>query len=336
MHFKNFIQNKKFLPLSILCVMFLGAPASVFSAEHLLSPEIIDVVVQPRDILTEKIVLENKSPARITLYPSVNNVTPGTEGGIQEFVSPSMSDRTVSLANWIELNRGGVELNPGESREVELTIRVHQDAKPGTYHAMIAYAPGRTNEEAFALIRARAVPVTLINARIEEKKNEWLKLSQFSIKKFLLSPVEDSISYTVENTGDAELVPGGDIIFYNQRGEEKASMQLNDLRRSIKPGASEVFKMKVPESGLFGKHKAFLTVRYGSGQAAVYDTTYFYVLPWKKLAVAFAVFFIVILSLVLWLHRKYSKDTSDDGDYVPFVVRNTESIPHHRDVVMKK
>jgi hypothetical protein len=327
--------SRSILQLALALFFFCSAPVAS-AASYTLAPLLIDREAMARDILNETIVLENRSGAKVTLFPSVNDVTVGLQGGVEEFIPPSMSDKTGSLATWIEVPRAGLELEAGERREIPLTIRVVPNAEPGTYHAMIAYAPGRTQDEALALIKAGAAPTTLINLTIGDDTDEAMRLSRFSVDKFVIKPSADALSFELINSGDTELKPTGDVIIYDQRGVEQRSFSINEDGAFIPPGGQRGFTHEVPIEGLFGKYKAFLSVRYGENQAAIYDTVYFYVFPWHKLLIAFGIFLAAAVGLALYLHNRLSGGVEEEGDEVPLLVRETGSGAHERDVVIRK
>lgn len=331
----------------LFVAVILGVPGVAQGAVHTLAPAIIDAEIQPRDIVDEKLVLVNTSDYKIKLFPIINDVTAGEDGGVQQFVSPSMADRTRSLASWLEVARGGEELAPHEKREVILTIRVGPQAKPGEYHAMIAYAPGSTIDDAQRLVDAHAVPITFINATLADKKVDSVNLSRFYVKQFVIQEHVGDMTYRVDNTGDTELIPTGDVVIYNQRGEEVASIPVNPEKRSVQAGDSTTFTASVPVSKLLGKYKAYLTLHYGAQQAAVNDTVYFFAVPWKKVLIAFVIFIVLALTLALVVHHRYRK-RDDDASYeefyatdpdeavaLPLTLRDNLSTAHHRDVVMK-
>lgn len=323
--------------LLTLCALLLCSAHTVHAAPYSLAPLLIDKEALPRDILNEMLVVENRTDTKVTLYPSVNDVAVGLEGGVLEFLPPSMSDRSASLSSWIELPRSGLELSAGERREIPLVIRVNPAALPGQYHAMIAYASGRTADEAMAAIQSGDAPTTLINLTISDDSNELLRIARFSIDKFVLKPSPDALSFELENSGDTDVKPSGDIIIYDQRGIERGSIAVNSEGASIPSGERRAFSYGVPFDGLFGKYKASLSVRYGETGSVINDIAYFFVFPWQKLAFTFGSFVVLALALALYMHRRYGgATTDDDGDEVAFVVRDSVSDAHERDVVMRR
>jgi hypothetical protein len=172
---------------------------------------------------------------------------------------------------------------------------------------------------------------------IADTAPEILSLSRFTVKRFVTAFNPSDIAYQFANQGDTVLAPKGDIILYNQRGEEVASIAVNPDGRTVPPGEQTVFNAGVPTDGLLGKYKAYLNVRYGENQAAVYDTVYFYVLPWKKLLIGLGVFLALCVLVALYMHRRYAHTEDDEeADEVYIETRPVTARMHDRDIVMKR
>lgn len=321
---------------TLVMLLMCGAPLSVHA--YTVAPLIIDKTVEPRAIETTDIVVTNATGAILQLFPAVNNVTVGTTGGVEAFVDAAMSDRTTSLASWIELSRKPLELKPGEAATTTLTIRVNPDAAPGTYHALVSFPDGRNRDEAEALIPKGGVPGTIVSITIAKNSREELGLSGFRVERFVLSPNNKAASYTVENTGDTDIFPTGDILIFNHRGVEMANIPVNPSGMAVKAGETIVFTETIPTAGLVGKYKAYLSLQYGSDKRAqIQDTAFFYAVPWKKLIVLFLGLLCVAIAISLVVHRRYRYDDFDDdgSDYVPLHVRDGVSNALHHDIDMK-
>lgn len=324
----------KSMILITLLILSLIAPLAVrANPAHTVSPLVIDAEVEARDIITKTITITNTGTQPITLYPSVNNISIDEGGTIQEFMPQVMSDRTRSLASWIEISRAGIDLPIGATHTVEVTIRMHPSPVPGVYHAFIGFGHGENRDEAEARVAAGQAPGTVITVTIEEKRREVLKLARFLIDRLITQPDNQAASYTIKNPGDTPLTPGGDILIYDGTGSEVAALKINAEGASIAPGEEKVFQATVPTEGLFGKYKAFMSVEYGSGQlASLQDTAFFYVLPLKAMLTVFGVLLIVFIGMALYLHRKYVDDTVDDADQLSFHIRPVYSDPLHHDI----
>lgn len=332
---------KPFLFLSSLALLcspfFFSVPATAMAA-YSVSPLVVNVEAKQRDVIRKKIILTNEGPAPITVYPSVNNISLTDGGTVEKFLSPAVSDRSTSLASWIEINRSGKHLMPGEAHEYELTLRINPTAKAGTYNAIIGFGSGRNDQIAKAQVAANNAPRVIVTVTIVEEKNELLKLSRFIVDKFITSGENQAAVYTIKNPGDESLVPEGEIIFYNSRGEEVGSVPVNTEGATIDPGSEKQFNATVPSEGLFGKYKAFLSVEYGNAQlASVQDTAYFYVFPFMKVLLIFGAVVLVVVVGSFFLHKRYFGDVEEEeSEQLSFHIRDSLSGECEHDINLKK
>lgn len=319
--------------------VWILCPGAVLAAGYSVLPRVIDVAASPRDILEQKVVIKNDQPFPVTIFTFVNNVTVGLDGGVQDFVPPSMSDRTNSLSSWIEIVRAGFDIPAQGSKELPLTIRVDPHAQPGIYHAIISFGFGGNDGQASAQVSAGTAPSLLLTVTLAKPSNDSLKLQGYTVRKFVSKSAPDNLSYTLTNIGDTELRPSGDVLLYNQKGIEVGALVVNPEGKTIAPNDSATFSLSIPTEGLMGKYKAFITVRYGSNGASIYDTIFFYAAPLKKIIIAFGIFVVVGLMLALWVHHRYagrSEGADDEFDDVPLERRSNSSGAHVRDIVIKK
>jgi hypothetical protein len=317
--------------------VFLWVPSTARAdVAYTVSPLVITETFEAREIVTRTISFENTGNQPLTLYPSVNNISLKEGGTIEEFLPPSMSDRTQSLAAWIEISRSGINIPIGGKKSVEVTFRIAPNPAPGTYHALIGFGNGRNQDEAIAHVKAGRAPGTIVTVTIEEKKSTLLKLSGFIVDRFVTKPENQAALYTFKNSGDTVVTPQGEILFYDGKGAEVGAVRINEEGTPIPPGEEKVFGATVPTSGLFGKYKAYLSVSYGDTQkATVNDTAFFYIIPLKSVLIAFGLLAVLIAFFAWYFHRKYLDEDLDDSTRLHLHVRDSVSEPKIHDVVMK-
>ena len=136
------------------------------------------------------------------------------------------------------------------------------------------------------------------------------------------------------------VVPKGEIIFYNGRGEEVGAVPVNKETQSLAPNESKTFEVPAPVDGYLGKYKAFLSVDYGTVQvASVYDTAFFYVIPWQQLLIMFLVVMIVAVILSVLIHRRFAVKSEGDDEHgafhLPFHVFEGKSSDADHDINLK-
>ena len=288
---------------------------SVFAAEDLFSvkPLIVDEKVKQRDILKKTVTLTNNTEKKISIYASVHNIDPET--GDYVFADNTVADRATSLAHWIEITRGVIDLEPGEVRQIPYLIQVNYNAAPGVYHAVISFAPGTNRSDAES--KLPRVPNLTINIDVDDNANERLQLGTFKPEKTFFSGNTASFSYLLENIGNRAVSPKGEIRIFNRKGEEVATLNANQEGASLLPDAVSKLDSEWESEGRFGRYKALLELEYGERQrGVVYDTVFFWIIPWKKILSIFLTLSVVLVVLSYILYGRY----------------NSKRVPVHSDI----
>jgi hypothetical protein len=328
-----------FLFTAALWFIFMAAPHAMAAPQYTATPLVIDESLLPRDIANREITLINTGSEPVTVYPTINNIVVTEGGGIQEFLPPSESDRTMSVSSWVEMSRAGIDLMAGETRTVSLIFRIPGTAIPGEYHAFIGFGYGRNRDEANMQVQNGRAPGTVLNITIEDTTRSFLKIVGFVVDRFVLRADNQAAVYTFQNPGDEPLTPTGEIIIYDSTGKEVYTMPVNAEGVTVPPGGEHVFATQVPLKGLFGKYKAFLSVEYGGAQrGSVQDIGFFYAVPLKMLLYIGSMLLVAVAALAWYTHRRYLDDDIDagDSDRLRVHVRETKSEPVHHDLHIPK
>jgi hypothetical protein len=260
----------------------LGNPNA--STKFSITPVVSNEKAKPRDIIKKELLVTNNKNERVNVYISVENIDP--TAGAQEFKSPGVSDLATSLANWIEITRGVIDLSPGESRKIPYLIHVNLAAKPGSYFARIVFTEGPRRVDAEAKPPEDGTSL-MLNVEVLDDAKERLQLGNFTADDSVVTGENVSFSYLLENVGNRQLEPRGTIRIFNRKGEEVGSIPLNAGGEEITPDNKKQLAAVWNAEGRFGKYKAFLDLEYGENQlASVQDTVYFWVFPWKEVMLA--------------------------------------------------
>lgn len=268
------------------------------------SPVVIDEKAHARDILKETITLTNDTGSKLKVYATVNNID--AETGKQVFESISGAALADSLANWIEVSRGVMLLDPGQSIDVPVTINVNLNAKPGEYHASIGFGTGSTRKEAEEHLAALGESVA-VNLEVVEDIKEHLQLGAFTGNKVFFSGPDVSFAYSLENTGNKDLMPTGEVRIYDRRGHEVGSVPANAENTMIKPSETGQLASVWDAGTRFGRYKAFLDLSYGDQSGTVNDTIFFWIIPWKIIAAVFVICILAIGGGTYVLYSRYEE-----------------------------
>lgn len=301
-------------------------------------PLVIDKTVGPRDIFTEIITLTNDQSYLLTVYPTINEVEADSSGGIKDLVSPVQDDRARSITSWVTLRQAGVDIKPGETIEIPISVSVNPKAAIGEYHAFIGFAGGRNRPEAETKVKNGIAPGVLLRLEIPDKTVERVAVDGFIVDRFVFSSADNTVTYTIKNPGDKSVVPSGEIIFYNTRGSEVGSTIVNPEKLVLEPKSALSFITTAPTSGVMGKYKAYLSVDYGSSQlASVYDTAFFYYVPWKQLWALLGGLALFSLILFLYLYRRLRAPAAFfDHAVLPFHIYSGKSDDIEHDINLKQ
>lgn len=324
----------KYFILLLLCTF--GYP--VLAADYSVSPLLIENTVEPRDMSEETVKITNTSNRKLRIFPTVNQITLGEGGEIKTFVPPSMSDNTTSITSWISVTRGRVEINPGETIKIPVTITVNPNAVAGEYHAFIGFAEGSDRDEAEVQVKNGRALGVIVRLSLVEKRSEYLRLNRFVIDRFVTNHAEATVSYELENVGGLPITPTGEIIFYDSRGVEIAAMNVNEDKKSIQANNTEKFSQTLPDVGTIGRRKALLNIEYGTSlRANLYDTTYFNVVPLLPLLIAFGLLLLLSVLLVLYYHKRTQRSPDIEHEDVSVYVRQgTSNREYDHDINLKK
>ncbi|NTW22408.1 hypothetical protein HGA34_02560 [Candidatus Falkowbacteria bacterium] len=263
------------------------------------TPSIVDERAEAKEIIEKTVKLKNNTAAKVELYPTVNDVK--QDEGRQEFVDPSKLDRATSLARWIEIRRGVVELGPNQEVEVPLKITVNMNAQPGKYFAAITFPNGSNRAAAEQLANQ---PQMMISIEVTEHVVEKAENFAFSTEKQVNLNNQVKFLIGLKNIGNKDIYPKGSIIIYDRREREVESIDVNYNQQLVKPGENPQFEPVWSAGKRMGKFKAKLEVEYGkSGDRNIQDTIYFWIMPWWLLAMICLLFLLLVTSVWLFYSR---------------------------------
>lgn len=287
----------------VSCILVIPQQAAAAADDVTVTPAVIDREGIKRDVFSEELTVTNTGNSRLHLYPTVRNLT--ADGGIEAFAEPNTpaADKTISLANWIELGRGQIVVDPGESRSIPVTIRVNLRAKPGVYHAVIAFPSGRNR--ALAEQKLTETGQSVITVAVNDDIREALSLLQFEGTYALTADDPVTLTYEVENGGNAPVQPRGEIILYDRQGKKLDTIPANPDGLTIPAGGSVSLASVWEGARRTGRFKAYLSLEYGEAQLQrVNDTAFFWVIPLPLLAGLFAALLLGSLGFVMYMHRR--------------------------------
>jgi hypothetical protein len=215
------------------------------------------------------------------------------------------TDPKIDLARWATLDRKRLTLKPNSTVDITLTIRPPRNASPGDHPGGIVIEPARGT-----FVRRGAVGLTVLQAvgariyaRVAGPLHPALAISALSMRRthnlgaLLGGRVDETISYTVKNSGNIRLTPLADLKVAPLFGSAVAVP-----RRTLPellPGSAITVTQVVKGVRPYGRMRAELSVQARRG-ASVHAATNQLVIPWIIVALVVA----LLVGLIITLRRR--------------------------------
>jgi hypothetical protein len=138
---------------------------------------------------------------------------------------------------------------------------------------------------------------TLVYITVPGDINENASIKEFSAPKFLeYGPVD--FKTIITNLSDIHITPAGSINIYDSFGFKTAQIKLDNT--NIFPYTSREFINSLQRKLMFGRFKAQLNAVYGTTGQLLTATLFFWVIPYKLIALLL----IIILTIILVIKLK--------------------------------
>ncbi len=318
MRTKQFIITK-IMPIGILALagMLLFASTALAQAGNSsantirVSPVRTDITADPGETKTVKITVTNPTNQEIAVKPVQNDFTAKDESG-----SPALFIEEDQYAPKRSLKRlmqplESVIVAAGESKTIDVTIAVPNDARAGGYFGAIRFTPVATADG--GQVNMSASVASLILMRVSGDAAEKLSLTEFAVQQkgatgaFFTDSKDLSVTARFSNTGDVQLAPFGKISV--QKGKTvvfEADFNAKNPRDMTLPDSARRWSIPLEKISGLGKYTVSATFTYGSNNQSIESTTSFWVVPWVYMLGGVATLLLVVGAIITWIimHRK--------------------------------
>lgn len=315
-------KNTKSHLILLLIVFFMFFVFNSSAHALTISPARIEVSGDPGATITKEITLLNDSKAgEETFYVSYANFEAQGETGSPLFVEPKND-----LGTWMDAGQA-VTLKANESKKINLTINIPNDAYAGGHFAVVFFGNNPNNE---GQVSVGAKTGTLVLLSVNGNVLEAGGLSYFNTQnnKFFYNSLPVNLEYRWKNDGNDRVKPAGEVTIRNMIYLPAARINANSVSGNILPHSTRLFsvewlKYKVNASEMtstsfigsffnrvsyqwknfaMGPYIANLNLVYGTENLKSSKSVFFFVFPWQLLLVI-----IIILAIVLFIGKKLLK-----------------------------
>ena len=291
-----------------------------------ISPPVMELESNSGQKIDEIIKLFNETDSQVVVFPTLANFKAVGEEGQAGFLEPTEITND-SLAAWIEIDKGPIQLAKGERKEIPFTINVPLGAEPGGHYGAIFFgtqpsqlAEGRT------VIGVAGQIGSLVLLRVAGEIREEGQLLEFGVKDgkkyFTFLPVD--FYWRFENLGTVHLKPWGEILIKNIFGRTSDTVPANWVGAggNVLPGSVRLFEaswiknpIESPPQGFFerlkaekdnfalGRYEGNLVLEYGTGGKTAQASLIFWVFPWHLILVCVLGAALLIYLIIVGIKR---------------------------------
>lgn len=294
------LLKKVAVTTALLSLALLLLPKSTLADSVTLTPPRFELIGNPGDTISEKIKVQNNSDVDVVYQVSVEDFKASGDEGSVDFVDPTTSNNTFSLARWMTFEPSKFSVPAGQESVVNFTIHIPKDGEPGGhYGSVLVTRPGVSTPGGAAVDSTVA---SLILLRVSGSTTEKMSLESFGAENGYQQYGPVNFNMRFKNEGNVHVAPTGTIVISNIFGKKVKEIPLTPT--NILPDAERVIKANWDSVHLVGRYTASLVVSYGSGNQSIAASTTFIVFPIWLLIVIIAVIGLIYL---LFANRKNIK-----------------------------
>lgn len=278
----TFKQLFFFIVLLFTPFVFVHAQAGTGNIAGIgITPATIEGGATPGEVQTHAVGITNLSKSTQTYYLYKRDIIGVEPGGVPVFADENQEKTGFELSEWVSLDVEELTLNPGEEKQVQITITVPESATPGSHFGgvFVSMQPPRLRQTGAAVGYEVA---NIISIRVAGDAVENAQIRSFSTDNFIYGKSVVDFTARIENKGTVLVRPIGPLEIYNMFGKRVAIMTLNESKKGVFPKAEEQFVMTWESEGPgFGRYQAILSMVYGDQdrQSTISSTASFWILP---------------------------------------------------------
>ena len=312
----------KYQVASIVGAVVLLAPSMPAYALSV-QPAVQNIVVDPGKGDTRFLRVTNDEDSTQTYFVTIQKFIPKGDNGQQEFLPTT---DTSGLPEWMYVDKPELTLKPGESSNLQVSLRVPPGAAAGGYYAALFLSKRQGPDEPLAMLPRLGV---LFFVRLNGQVQERLVVSKFSVDADSYDFLPVGFQTTVANEGMVHGQPEGTVTIRNVFGATVAKFAANPDGNRVLPASSRVMSSAwtkgashEPTSFVDGLRQELLRFAIGPYVATVtfngpgfagdeVRDVRFSVWPWRTMSVFVAMLVLMIAGFLLLKKLIIKRATSE-------------------------
>jgi hypothetical protein len=274
----------KYFVAAVLSVLVAGAGfilateksamAQASASPMKISPVRTEATAKPGESIKVPVYITNISKVPVALKAIENDFVAGDEKG-----TPSIILNENSYAPSHSLKRfmqpiSNVTVEPGATKQVDVTINVPKNAQAGGYFGALRFAPVDANGNASVSLTGSISSLILLT--VPGDLVERLVLTNFDIQQkgaigtnFRTSDNLE-VALRFQNDGNVHLAPHGKInVIKGKKTIYSADFNDSDSKGNVLPDSARKWTVPLKGMGKFGKYKVVGTFTYGADNKSI-------------------------------------------------------------------
>jgi hypothetical protein len=296
------VKNLLILAAFMLPFMQVGA-ASAQGSGLSISPTRAELEVAAGTVDKISLKIKNVTGGAITARATINDFTADGITGEPQIASDEAEQLPTSVKGFVK--NENIELEPDETKDVDVVVDVPADTNPGAYYGVLRYTavPKDGSGDGQVSLSAGVGVIVLITV----PGNVEQKISVSSIKAladgksgFLLTKSPTQAAITVRNIGTGFAKPFSRVSITNMGGKEVFAYDMNNLepRANILPNSSREFKDEIKNIKMPGKYTMKATtsifIDNASSDILISEASFWYVPMWLLIVLGVLLLLLIV------------------------------------------
>jgi hypothetical protein len=325
--------------LLIVCVFFLTNLIAAQTKNYfgiIIQPAIDDYTVNPRDVISGKVVLTNDIQERnpieptftgeetVTYYPSTILFKQDGETGNPVFYQNTTDPDGLVASRWITFDSTSYSMDYAEAQTVNYTITIPTGAEPGGHYVALVFSEQKPDSFTEQVSVNKAIS-ELVFITVSGEIRSSGDLLEFKSRKTIYEwpPLDFYVRY--KNTGNVhETIKGEVIIHRGDINKPITKLDVNPDKNIVLATSVRTFDIRKPDGFIYvedgiprvnfnklsqvyiGKYTATLQLEHmyhNQMNITTVDVT-FWVIPWKLVLVIILILLLIITFILTRRERR--------------------------------
>ena len=232
-----------------------------FSQDFEVAPVLVSFNAEPGSIQTTKLSIKNYANVKQKFEVTLSDYSIDNQGNKSSMAAGQSKN---SLANWLTLNPSFVELNPNESKEIELMITVpkgHGETRWGMAHVQVAKEKSAFDVDEDMATGVVLVPRIVVLIKQSPKSNQNYSAKIQGLKEITKAGEYRTFEATIVNDGDKVIDAKVSLSVANIMTAKEESFPKKKF--TVYPKQSRIIQISLPNKLEKGKYAIAAIMDYG-------------------------------------------------------------------------